>query len=159
VVVVVVVVVVIIIIYGCSFDKETFPFLTSIFRGSFVATSSTKRTLNAARVKRKTASQNRQRCYMTCRQIFFPDVIRYNTNEECITGRLLLSLLSISFGSRHAGKQQTCRQTKPCSNSLHKTVCCESPAPNAYEWLLLSSCDVVNPISIHNLYPVSVSVN
>jgi hypothetical protein len=53
------------------------------------------------------AWQNRQRCYMTCRQIFFPDVIRYNTNEECITARLLLLILSISFGSRHAaGKQR-----------------------------------------------------
>jgi len=53
-----------------------------------------------------TAWQNRQRCYMTCRQIFFPDVIRYNTNEECITAHLLLLLLSISVASRQAGKQR-----------------------------------------------------
>lgn len=43
---------------------------------------------------------------MTCRQIFFPDVIRYNTNEERITAHLVLLLLSISFASRHAGKQR-----------------------------------------------------
>ena len=55
-----------------------------------------------------------QRCYITCRQIFFPDVTRYNTNEECIRARLLLSLPSISFGSRHAGR--------PANKALFKFI-------------------------------------
>ena len=52
------------------------------------------------------------------------DVLRYNINEDCITSHLLLLLLSISFASRHAGKQrpvQTCCVRHCAVSHQHQT--------------------------------------